>query len=74
MAPERSSFSPVDSNWSAPCEGIGFTDSAIDGHLFSGQSEDGSKTNVYEVDPDTNTAKLRFTMDGYFDGLYDLGL
>jgi hypothetical protein len=55
-----------------PFSTIGFTDSALDGHLYSGQSEDGSKTNVYEVDPATNTAKIRFTMDGYFDGLYDL--
>jgi hypothetical protein len=51
---------------------IGFGGSALEGHLYSGQGADGGKTTVYEIDPDTNTAKRRFTMDGYFYGLYAL--
>jgi hypothetical protein len=55
-----------------PFSNIGFGGSAFDGHLFTGESPDGNTSQVYETDPDTNTARLRFTMDGYFYGLYEL--
>lgn len=56
----------------APFSTIGFSGSAIDGHLYTGESPDGSVSDVYEIDPDANTATLRFRMDGYFNGLYSL--
>jgi hypothetical protein len=34
--------------------------------------DDGATSDVYETDPATNTAKLRFKMDGYFYGLFSL--
>lgn len=56
-----------------PFSAIGFEGSALDGHLFTGESLDEGKTSdIYETDPDTNTARLRFKMDGYFYGLYAL--
>jgi hypothetical protein len=56
-----------------PFSAIGFTGSALGGHLFSGESVDGGATSdVYETDPATNRAVLRFRMDGYFNGLYEL--
>lgn len=51
---------------------IGFGGSALDGRLYEALSDDGSSSDVYEVDADVNTAKLRFKMDGYFNGLYEL--
>lgn len=56
----------------APLSTIGFGGSVVDGRLFSGESPDGSESDVYETDPDTNEARLRFTMDGYFYGLHEL--
>jgi hypothetical protein len=57
-----------------PFSAIGFEGSVLGGHLFSGESLDGGGTSeVYDIDPDANAATLRFTMDGYFYGLYDLG-
>ena len=55
-----------------PYSTIGFGGSALDGKLYSGESGETATSEVYEIDPDTNTATLRFTMDGYFNGLYDL--
>lgn len=57
----------------APFSAIGFDGSALHGRLYSGESLDGGGTSeVYEVDPQTNEAVRRFTMNGYFYGLYDL--
>ena len=56
----------------APFAALGFEGSSIDGHLFTGESPDGNTSEVYEIDPETNTARLRFSMDGYFNGLYRL--
>ncbi|WP_428264827.1 hypothetical protein [Haliangium sp.] len=56
----------------APFSTIGFAGSTFDGYLYSGESPDGDTTAVYEIDPDANTAALRFSMDGYFNGLYAL--
>lgn len=55
-----------------PFSTVGFSGSAIGGHLFTGESPDQKVSQVYETDPATNSARLRFTMDGYFDGLYEL--
>lgn len=56
-----------------PFSAIGFSGSAMGGHLFSGESLDaGATSDVYETDPATNTATLRFRMDGYFNGLHEL--
>jgi len=57
----------------APFSAIGFDGSTVDGKLFTGESLDnGATSDVYEMDPVTNTARPRFTMDGYFYGLYEL--
>ncbi len=55
-----------------PFSSIGFGGSALAGRLYTGESSDGAVSEVYETDQETNTAVLRFTMDGYFDGLYEL--
>lgn len=55
-----------------PFSTIGFAGSMFEGHLYSGESPDGNTSEVYEIDPDTNQASLRFVMDGYFNGLYAL--
>ncbi len=55
-----------------PFAAIGFTGSMFDGKLYSGESPDGSVSDVYEIDPVTNRATLKFRMDGYFNGLYAL--
>jgi hypothetical protein len=55
-----------------PFSTIGFEGTALDGKLYSGESPDNQISEVYEIDPVTNTAVLRFTMDGYFYGLYRL--
>lgn len=56
----------------APFSAIGFSGSALGGYLYTGESPDGSRSDVYEIDPENNTAALRFTMDGYFNGVYEL--
>jgi hypothetical protein len=55
-----------------PFSTIGFGGSALDDHLYSGESPDGKASDVYETSPVTNRARLRFSMDGYFYGLYRL--
>jgi hypothetical protein len=54
-----------------PFSTIGFSGSVVGGRLYTGESQDGNSSDVYETDPDTNTARLKFTMDGYFNGLYE---
>ena len=51
---------------------IGFGSSALDGKLYTGETSDSAVSDIYEVDPATNSAVLRFRMDGYFNGLYRL--
>ena len=51
---------------------IGFGAVPFQGRLYSGESPDGGTSEVFEVDPVANTATKRFTMDGYFYGLFDL--
>ncbi len=61
---------PVDG---LPFSAIGFGSSPFDGKLYSGESLDGGGTSdVYEIDPATNTAVLKFRMNGYFNGLFEL--
>jgi hypothetical protein len=56
-----------------PFSAIGFTGSAFGGKLYSGESLDaGATSDVYETDPASNKAVLRFKMDGYFNGLHEL--
>lgn len=56
-----------------PFSAIGFEGSDVDGRLYTGESLDGGGTSeVWETDPQTNTARKRFTMDGYFYGLFEL--
>lgn len=55
-----------------PFSTIGFTPSAYDGRLYTGESQDGSSSDVYETDPESNVATLRFSMDGYFAGIFPL--
>lgn len=55
-----------------PFSTIGFTGSPFDGFLYSGESPDGNTSEVYELDPVTNAARPRFSMDGYFYGLFEL--
>lgn len=56
-----------------PAAVLGFTGSPVDGHYFIGNSEDGSTSTVYDVDPSDNSATARFEMEGYLYGLYRLG-
>lgn len=55
-----------------PFSAIGFKGAALEGRFYSGESPDGKTSDVYETDPATNKAVLRFKMDGYFNGLYKL--
>lgn len=51
---------------------VGFSGSAVGGKLYSSESPDGVKSTVFEVDPVTNTATEKFSMDGYFGALLPL--
>jgi len=55
-----------------PFSNIGFTGSSVDGRYYSSESPDGANSDVYETDPAANQAVLRFSMEGYFNGLYEL--
>ena len=56
-----------------PISGIGFPPNALDGKLIIGESIDGgARSQVLSVDPETNAATERFTMDGYFNGVFRL--
>ena len=55
----------------APFAALGFTPVAFDGKFYSGESPDkGATSDVYETDPVTNKAAIRFKMDGYFYGIH----
>ena len=55
----------------APFASIGFDGIAFDGKYYNGETH-GAVTDVYEIDPAQNTSAIRFTMDGYFYGLFRL--
>lgn len=52
-----------------PFSAVGFTPSTMGGKLYVGEYADG-QAEVYEIDPETNSGSLRFTMDGYLFGLH----
>ncbi|HET9960082.1 MAG TPA: hypothetical protein VFQ61_36570 [Polyangiaceae bacterium] len=51
---------------------VGFPAAAFAGKLYSSESSDGSSSTVFEIDPATNRATRKFTMDGYFAALLPL--
>jgi hypothetical protein len=51
---------------------VGFPGSGVNGKLYSSESEDGSESTVFEIDPSTNTSIEKFSMDGYYAGLYPI--
>ena len=56
-----------------PYAAIGFDGFAFRGKLYTGESlDEGATSDVYENDPDANRGALRFRMDGYFNGLFEL--
>lgn len=55
-----------------PFTQLGFEAAALDGKLYVGQTDDGVRAQVYEIDPDTNTATKKFTTEGYFNALFRL--
>jgi hypothetical protein len=52
---------------------VGFPATGVAGKLYNPESADGSESSVFAIDPQTNTAALQFTMDGYFAALLPLG-
>lgn len=52
---------------------VGFNGSGVDGKLYSSESEDGSESTVFELDPEKNTSVEKFRMQGYFSGIYPIG-
>jgi hypothetical protein len=56
----------------APFSTIGFEGSEVDGKLYSGEASEAATSKVFEIDPQTNVAVEKFTMDGYFYGLNKL--
>ena len=51
---------------------VGFTGSGINGKLYSSESADGTESTVFEIDPRSNTSTMKFTMAGYYGGLYPI--
>ncbi|MET0340757.1 MAG: hypothetical protein ABW252_07130 [Polyangiales bacterium] len=71
------SFTLTDPPVAKPVEGmgystVGFTNIPLNGKVYMPESPDDTYSDVYEVDPATSTATLRFRVDGSFYGLYDL--
>lgn len=56
----------------APFAALGFGGSVADDLLYVGESPDTATSDVYVVDPSTNTSTLSFKMDGYFSGFFRL--
>lgn len=57
----------------SPFSSIGFNSAELGGRLLTGESPDGGGTSeIYEIDPAANTATFRFSMIGYFNGIYEL--
>lgn len=48
---------------------VGFTSNAVDGKLYTSESEDGSESTVFEIDPKTNVATKKFTAEGYVSAI-----
>ncbi|AKV04182.1 hypothetical protein AKJ09_10845 [Labilithrix luteola] len=55
----------------APFGSLGFTPVALEGKFYTGESQDkGKTTDVYEIDPETDKATIKFKTDGYFYGIF----
>ncbi len=52
---------------------VGFQSSGVGGKLYTSESEDGSESTIFEIDPETNTSVEKFRMKGYFSGIYPIG-
>ncbi|HVJ93350.1 MAG TPA: hypothetical protein VM580_26295 [Labilithrix sp.] len=58
-----------------PFAAIGFTPVSLDGKYYTGESPDkGATSDVYETDPTTNKATIKFKTDGYFYGLHKVNV
>lgn len=55
-----------------PFAALGFAGSRHAGKLYTGESPDGSVSEVFAIDPATNSGEFAFRIDGYFVGLYEL--
>ncbi len=55
-----------------PAAIIDFGGSEVDGHFYIGTATPAQETTVYEVDPATNTASVRFTMQGLLREIHRL--
>lgn len=51
---------------------VGFGGNAVDGKLYVSESDDGSESTIYEIDPETNKAVKKFTAQGYVSALLPL--
>jgi hypothetical protein len=51
---------------------VGFSGSGVNGKYYHAESPDGATSTVYEVDPQANTSTKKFTMQGYYSGLFKL--
>jgi hypothetical protein len=51
---------------------VGFGGNAVDGKLYVSESDDGSKSTVFEIDPETNQAQRKFTAEGYVSAILPL--
>jgi hypothetical protein len=54
-----------------PFSVLGFEGASLDDHLYVALGDNETSV-IYEVDPEAGTATERFTMDGYFYGLFAL--
>lgn len=52
-----------------PFAEVGFTANAMGGRLYAGETTNG-RSEVYEIDPDTNAGTKRFEMEGYLFGIH----
>jgi len=55
-----------------PFSGIGFPGVPYDGALLTGETTDGSFSEIFAIDPVSSEATKMFEMDGYFYGLFEL--
>ncbi len=66
-----------DTPTAAPVEGltfgrVGFGSYRFEGTLYLGETDDGTNTEVFAIDPVTNQATSAFTMTGFFTGIFGL--
>lgn len=56
-----------------PFSSMGFTGVSFDGKHYTGEAPTPATSDVYEIDPVTNTGVRKFSMDGNFYGLFRVG-